>query len=360
MKDKRRENSKDPSSKNESFKISTNENFYRSSNKFNSSQSNFTKKELYGTLIQNIKLDIQNLQSSINEYSDILIFFKNPKTLSLLPQLVNSKIKDIEASKSQDINNVLDNLSLESQNIERVADNYSCKNQSDLVTKLALQVNLYECYIKKINELAFLLNLRYNNEKNNFSESVYQDSFSKYNLLKSVIEKFISNTSSSNNTSNISSSISIGIDKKTTMITEVENRDENKLININSIEELMSLKEDNKIITNVKRICTECFDKFNKNIRLMCESFHEGYQFKYSDNNNSYERLIKSHEDLDNILRNKDRLIEELKGHIKENSSDTQINHVTTSDDRDEVIKEKDLQIKSLRSIIDESIYNIN
>lgn len=361
MKDKRRENSKDPNSKNDSFKISTNENFYRSSNKFNSSQSNFTKKELYGTLIQNIKLDIQNLNTSINEYSDILIFFKNPKTQSLLPQLVNSKIKDIEASKSQDINNVLETISIESQNIERIADNYSCKNQSDLVTKLALQVNLYDCFIKKLNDLSFLLNLRYNNEKNSFSESIYQDSFSKYNMLKSLLDKFISVYSSSQNSSILNnSSVTIPNEKKSTMITQLDNKEDNKLLNINSIEELMSMKDDDKSIRNIKKICSESFDNFSKNIRLMCESFQEGYQFKYSTNNNSLERLIKSHEDLEEILRNKDKLIKELKSLVDEkvnenNIKDNTYNKLNGNDDRDEQIKDKDQQIKSLRSIIDES-----
>ena len=366
----RKEKTKDLSSKGDSFKISTNENFYRSSSKFNSSQNNFSKKELYGTLIQNIKLDIQNIQNSINENSDILIFFKNPKSQSILPQLVNSKIKEIEMSKSQDINSVLDNISMESQNIEKLADNYSCKNHSELVTKLALQVSLYDCYVKKVNELSFLLNLRYNNEKNNFSESVYQDSYSKYNLLKGLIEKFISMGSSINNLSNFSGNASVSnnylklitqtsgfeliINKtKNENFSVVENKEDDRLLRVNNIEELLSLKIDNNKIRNVIKICTESFDKLQQNLKELGKTHSENDNDYSFSGKNSYEKLKNSHNHIESILIEKDKLISELKSKLSQPTYNSNING--GSDEREE-IRQKDDQIKALKGVINESI----
>ena len=70
---------------------------------------------------------------------------------------------------------------------------YDCQNANDLIIKMGLELNMYENYVKKLNDLCFILNLKLNGEEN--SSAISGENFSKFFVVKIVLEKMLEKSS---------------------------------------------------------------------------------------------------------------------------------------------------------------------
>lgn len=159
------------------------ENFFRKTQK----SIGLSKAEAYGTIIQIMKSDIFQIQEMINDFSYITKMFK----LSSRTTFTSKKISEID--ESRDVKSLIDKITEDSSTAEKLAKAYSSQNSNDLILKMGLELNLYETFIKKINELFFVLNLKINGEEN--SQTISQESFSKFFVVKLVLEKMIEKSS---------------------------------------------------------------------------------------------------------------------------------------------------------------------
>ena len=125
------------------------------------------------------------------------------------------------------------------------------------------------------------------------------------------------------------------------------------MLRVNNIEELLSLKIDNNKIRNVIKICTESFDKLQQNLKELGKTHSENDNDYSFSGKNSYEKLKNSHNHIESILIEKDKLISELKSKLSQPTYNSNING--GSDEREE-IRQKDDQIKALKGVINESI----
>lgn len=177
-------------------------------NFFRKSQKNFSlsKSEAYGTIIQIMKTDIFQLQEMINDFSYITKMFK----LSSRNMYTSKKISEID--ENRDVKTLIDKINEDSSTPEKLGRIYSCANANELVSKMGMELGLYETFIKKLNELFFILNLKYNGEEN--SHKLSQESFSKFLVVKLALEKmmeksqntYINDTDTSLNSSLMNSS----------------------------------------------------------------------------------------------------------------------------------------------------------
>lgn len=182
MSTKKLANNKDLNLRGEALKSmgsSSQENFFRKS------QKNFSlsKSEAYGTIIQIMKTDIFQIQELINEFSYITKMFK----LSSRNLYTSKKITEIDENRN--VKALIDRINEEASTPEKLGKTYACTNANELVMKMGVELSLYETFIKKINELFFILNLKFSGEENSMKLS--QESFSKFLVVKLAVERMM-------------------------------------------------------------------------------------------------------------------------------------------------------------------------
>jgi len=223
-------------------------------NFFRKSQKNFSlsKSDAYGTIIQIMKTDIFQLQEMINDFSYITKMYK----LSSRNIFTSKKLTEID--ENRDIKILLEKINEDSSTPEKLGRIYACANASELVTKMGVELGLYETFIKKLNELFFILNLKYNGEEN--SLKISQESFSKFLVVKLALEKmmeksqntYINDTDNSLNSSLMNSSQNNFTKKDENNLnssTGILNRNSNSYITNNILE-----NENNKKIEEYDKI----------------------------------------------------------------------------------------------------------
>ena len=181
------------------------------------------------------------------------------------PAHVQKKFLDLE--DKQDIKILVDNLKNESEDINRQLKQYGCSTENELIKKMALELSYYELFIKKFNEFAFLINLKMTPDLNDTS---YQDTFSKFFLMKTVIEKLLEKTD--NNTSNISVSSSSNIENSK---LEASVLAENKVLEMTHIDQFFNYETNNKVILHIKQLLSTSYDKIAQDLETMGSDYKD-------------------------------------------------------------------------------------
>jgi hypothetical protein len=336
---------------------STGEGFFRKTG----SKSFTTKADQLGTIIQIIKSDIFQVQETINENASVMKMSKIMSTSSSL----SKKISEIEDNR--DIKSTIDKLTDDSNNVEMTCKNYNCNNLNELVQKLTLEVNYYDLFIKKINELFFIWNLKLKGEDN-----LYQDTFSKFFLIKLVLDKVAKcGKDEFTNTVDTTPVIITSTNDKSDAMREDSSGENNKLAEIKNINDIINEYNngENSVLKNIVNIFKDFLNKLsinyadliNKNGKKV-ESF-DGLQFnnfltqklviekiisekssEINALNSSYSDLNKKNAEYEEIISRKDKEIDELTNKLKNAKT------IESS------IAEQPKDVKSLLKIIEESI----
>jgi hypothetical protein len=305
---------------------STQEGFFRKNSK-----SMTSKADSLGTIIQIIKSDLFQIQETINENSNILQLF----TVMSKSSSISKKIKEIQESK--DIKLILDKLGDESNNVELTCKNYGCSNLNELVQKLTLEVNYYDLFIKKINELFFVWNLKLQGEDN-----LYQDTFSKYFLIKLVLDKLGSGNQTvfTNTVDTVQSKINNN---------EVKSGEYQRLSEISNINDILNEynNEENVVLKNVVNIFKDFMSKLSMNYAdLITKSGKKGEGF----DGLQFDKFMTQKLIIEKIISEKTSEINDLnKGFAEMSRKNIEFEELLTK--RDKEIEDLNIKLRNARSM---------
>ena len=231
---------------------------------------------------------------------------------------------------------------------------------------MALELNYYELFQKKINDFAFLINLKMNTDLNDFS---YQESFSKFFLIKNVIDKMLDKITDINNTSMNNSYTSgyqdthskVSESRRSSLNTDNGLLSELKILDMNHIDQFFNYDSGNKVIQHIKDLLERSYEKISHNLESLGLN-HKGESDKIPS------KLYQNHENImqwdlfiGKLLYEKDKKIEQLSRNIKDFKSDLNIlnKNIKTAEDKADsnqiMTNEENQKIKSLLHMVEES-----
>ena len=151
----------------------------------NKTQKNYFESPNGNQNISILKNDISAINDYIKVYKDILIYYKND---ILCDKSFQNRIIKIDKNASKQLENICNNYEKKSKDFNKLYDEYNCSSKDELISCLAFENNLMKLYISNLNNLFFLINLKYFDENNNFSNQ-YKDSISKFDNIKFCLDK---------------------------------------------------------------------------------------------------------------------------------------------------------------------------
>lgn len=227
---------------------------------------------------------------------------------SFFPNHIQKRFQDLD--DKQDIKAVIDNMKNDSEDINRQLKQYNCSTESELIKKMSLELNYYELFIKKFNDLAFLINLKLNTD---LGDSSYQDTFSKFFLIKSVIEKLLGKM----NESNGSSSSSLTTLRKETITTDTFS-DENKILEMSHIDQFFKYESENKVIQHIKKLLSTSYNLIALDLEDISDKHKDVMDKVPSKLIDLHERIIQWDLFLGKLLCDKETKIKKLNNQISE------------------------------------------
>ena len=151
----------------------------------NKTQKNYFESPNGNQNISILKNDISAINDYIKVYKDILIYYKND---ILSDKSFQNRIIKIDKNASKQLENICNNYEKKSKDFNKLYDEYNCSSKDELISCLAFENNLMKLYISNLNNLFFLINLKYFDENNNFSNQ-YKESISKFDNIKFCLDK---------------------------------------------------------------------------------------------------------------------------------------------------------------------------
>ncbi len=221
---------------------------------------NSSSTSLKGFFFPVIKNDINDVHSYIQNYQDLLIYYKdNIETI-----LTNKNIKDFINSINENLMKNFNNIIEESTKVDinKLYQEYNCQQKDDLISNMNKEINLYKIYSSELNQLFFILNLKYNNSNGKFCNQ-FIDSNSLFSNIKFFIDE-LRNKNDNNNSiirNNFVNSINLNSNKSiSSYINDESEVDElfKKIKEMNYFEEFL----EEKFTENEK--FTECIDKIKE------------------------------------------------------------------------------------------------
>ena len=203
----------------------------------------------------------------IFKIQDLLIYYKdNIETI-----LTNKNIKDFINSINENLMKNFNNIIEESTKVDinKLYQEYNCQQKDDLISNMNKEINLYKIYSNELNQLFFILNLKYNNSNSKFSNQ-----FIESNSLFSNIKFFIDEIKNKNDNSliknNFVNSMNFNSNKSISSYIDDENEDDeliNKIKEMNYFEEFLEEKfnENEKFKESIEKI-KELYYKSNEDI----------------------------------------------------------------------------------------------
>jgi len=107
--------------------------------------------------------------------------------LNLKNILIQKRCLEIDNEIKENFSEIIDKINENSKNTELLMNNYKCLVKEELIFKMALENNLNQFLIKKIDDLFFLMNLKNLNENNEFIND-YSETHSKIKNISHYIE----------------------------------------------------------------------------------------------------------------------------------------------------------------------------
>ena len=273
--------------------------------------------------------------------------------MSFFPAHIQKRIGEFD--DKQDIKVIVDNIKGESEDVGKILKQYNCSKESELISKMALELNYYELFIKKLNDLSFLLNLKMNSDLNDPS---YQDTFSKFYLIKNVLEKLLEKINEANQNSINNSFTSDNKGKKDT------NSGDTDLLNMTHIDQFFNYNSDNKAIQHIQKLLNESYNKISLDLEDLGYKHKEDSDKLPSNFYQNHEKIIQWELFLGKLLFDKDKNIDklnkqvaELENYIKNSNKDQEPLIITGTGDKKSFSSSEDesTRIKSLLRTMEES-----
>jgi hypothetical protein len=292
--------------------FSSQDNFFRKSGK---AFSAISKADSHFAIM---KSDLFQIQEMINENSYLMKMYK----LTSKSSQFSRKLNEIEGNS--DIKVLTERIVEESSNMEKLGKIYNATNTTELINKLAMDAIYHEALLKKLNEYFLLLHLKINGEEN-----LYQESHSKFFVIKLVTEKLIEKLYKTDDTQNNPNTFITDSEKNS--VSKDNSKEEliNKILQFNNLNDLIKSNDEKNetVLTHLNKI----FDNYLKKIH-----------FNYSELLSSYSNL-KNNTINEKALKIEDFFAQKLLIEKLINEKNQEITKMST------YLKEKDDELKKLK-----------
>ncbi len=251
----------------------------------------------------------------------------------------------------------LNSISADSFDISTLKEIYNCDTESELIGKLTHTLFYHDMFLLKLNDLAFILSLRFNRDLNNTNN--YQDTHSRLFYIKSLVEQLLNKikvVDDEEEEKNLSDR-SLHSDEDNKSQNHIDSIIESEIMQCKDIFEFLELPCENTMINQIKVL-------INHNLNAIKAEFsdlisrHGGILDKKSITSHQYkdvfikEKLVLCNITMDkkNDINELNKRIRELEGFI-ESQSISNISHVESLQNANE----ENLKIRTLLGIIEVS-----
>jgi hypothetical protein len=322
------------------------DNFFRKSGKSFNPSSSFQRTDNYGIL----KSDLFQLQEMINENAYLTKMYKITSKSSNFTK----KLTEIEDNK--DIKFLIDKITEDASNIDRIGKIYNSNNTTELIQKLSLDVYYLDLILRKINEYFLVLQLKVGGDEN-----LYQESHSKFNVIKLVIEKLLKKTYTADNCSNgedsqnlnFVSNVSntININSSVSINEKIGECSCSKLNDVESLPEFIKLykKSENKPLYHLAKLSSDFIDKLSSNYDELIQKY--SLSATSFNNNLQLDGFITQKLLIEKLINEKQKDFENMKSKFNELT----VKHTNS----EEKLKTLDEELIRLNKLLDEKKNNI-
>ena len=154
----------------------------------NSKASTTSSSEFNSTIQGIIKSDIFQVDTYLNKIQQILMYFSETReNLLLYNKDFNKKINLIKENLKKDTKETLATKRINSLNINYLYNEYKCNDKETLISDMAYENFTLKLLLDKLDDLFFLINLKYIDSKNKFSKN-YKNNLSQILNIKYLCE----------------------------------------------------------------------------------------------------------------------------------------------------------------------------
>jgi hypothetical protein len=223
--------------------------------------------------------------------------------------------------------------------INKLYEEYNCQKIDELITNMSKEINLYKNYTNELNQLFFILNLKYNNSNGKFSEQYIESNSLFYNIkffIDEIKNKIDNSFPMKNNffIGSINKSINLNLGKS---ISSFQNDEEEEytIKKINDMERLDDFLEEK--FDDVKY--SECFEKIK--------------ELYYKSNEEFFSIFI---DFVKNKLNENSFILRKIETSVINKTSNSQENSVLLI----QIIEEKFKKLKEENENLNKTILNLN
>ena len=153
----------------------------------------FTTSSDFNSTNQSIfKSDIFQIDSYMNKIKQILIYFSEAReNLLLYNKDFNKKINTVKKNLETDTKDLIATNRVKSLNINNLIKEYNnCEDKDVLISEIALENYTLKLLLEKLDDLFFLINIKYFDSKQKFSKN-YKTNLSQIVNIKYLLDKLI-------------------------------------------------------------------------------------------------------------------------------------------------------------------------
>ncbi len=201
----------------------------------------------------------------------------------------------------------------------------------ELIKKMALELNYYELFLKKLNDFAFLISLKMNSD---LGDPIYQGSFSKFQLINSVINKMLEKINENNNNLNdslIKQNLTQDLRMSSISMGESISESDMKVMEMTHIDQFFNFECETKVLQNIKELVRNGYEKISLELENITMRHKGEYDKVPSKFNGNHQRVVELNLFLGKILFDKEEKIKKLNNQIKD--FETYINNINANQD---------------------------
>jgi hypothetical protein len=235
--------------------IKTSRDFFTKRNHINMLRSNNLtpiKRTEYSSAVNILKTDIIQLDNMVKKLSDILLYHRvdvNVLSLNGVNVTFQKRCKEAGGVSKCDFGILNENA----KSLDFLFKHFRCINTEELIYKLALEFMLDQAILERVNNVAFLINLRHFNEGNLYAAN-YKENISKLDHLKSLFELI-------SRGNNLTQSIdSLSLCNEDEMSIKLDN-DVYKIMEMKNLAEFLEFKSEDNLICHIKELATKFYEK---------------------------------------------------------------------------------------------------
>lgn len=204
----------------------------------------------YNSYINTMKTDIIQVDKLLHKYSDVLAIHDN----SCHNPAFQQRIAQLHTNRNIPIRNYFANILENSQSLEHLYKDFECRTKEDLIVRLSLENYFMNLYLNKLNDLIFVMSLKYYNSNNEYVQG-YTESLSRFSHVKFLITRI-----SEDNTIPEESSLL----RKESNVSNISVNENGSILSLNNLNDFLNYETKDINLTHLKKLVIEYNHKSSK------------------------------------------------------------------------------------------------